>query len=84
MMAQIVQILGALCVLSGFILTQFGLLRSNSLAYQALNFVGGLILTIFALRERQFGFILLEGVWALVALWGIANLLLKRSPAIAR
>jgi hypothetical protein len=80
-MAQAVQVLGALCVLSGFVLTQFRVLSATSLPYQALNFFGGSILTYFAVRERQFGFILLEGVWALVALWGLIAILRGRSPA---
>lgn len=77
-MAQIIQILGALCVLAGFVLTQFRILNAASLPYQALNFIGGSVLAFFAIHERQFGFILLEGVWALVALWGLISILRDR------
>lgn len=80
-MAQAIQILGALCVLSGFVLTQFRVLSAATIPYQALNFVGGAILTYFAIEERQFGFILLEGVWALVALWGLIAILRWKTPA---
>jgi membrane glycosyltransferase len=78
-MAQIIQIFGALCVLSGFILTQFRVISSSTLVYQGVNMLGGGILTVFAIQERQFGFILLEGVWALVALWGFVSILCGKS-----
>lgn len=68
-------------MLSGFVLTQFRVLSATSIRYQALNFAGGAILTYFAIEERQFGFILLEGVWALVALWGLVAILRGRAPA---
>ena len=79
-MAQIIQIFGALCVLSGFVLTQFRVISSGTLVYQGVNMLGGGILTVFAIQERQFGFILLEGVWALVALWGFVSILRGKSP----
>lgn len=72
---QAVQIGGALLVLVAFAAAQWGVLSQKSRAYLALNFVGSLILALQAGAQRQWGFILLEGVWALLSGAG----LLRRS-----
>ena len=71
MSEQLVQIGGALLILAGFVAGQLGVLRLDSLPYLWLNLVGSVILTIDAWRGRQWGFVLLEGVWAAVSAWGL-------------
>ena len=71
-MAQLVQILGALAILLGFALAQFGRLDVRSTSYLTLNLVGSAVLAVLAYHERQWGFLLLEGVWAVVSAWGFA------------
>jgi hypothetical protein len=68
---QAVQILGALLILAGFVAGQLGLLRTDSRRFLILNLVGSVILTVDAWRGRQWGFVLLEGVWAVVSAWGL-------------
>lgn len=46
-------------------------LDQHSAAYLSVNFVGSGILAIDAVLGRQLGFLLLEGVWALVSAWGL-------------
>jgi hypothetical protein len=70
-MSQLLQIVGALLVLSGFALAQARLLDQRSFVYLILNLVGSAILAVLALDQRQWGFLLLEGVWALVSLAGL-------------
>lgn len=66
-MEQIIQVAGAVLVLSGFVLSQAGRLATTSRTYLVLNLVGAGILAIDAAVHWQAGFLLLEGVWAIVA-----------------
>jgi hypothetical protein len=59
--------MGALSILTGFALSQARRLDPEALPYLALNLIGSVILAFLALMERQWGFLLLEGVWALVS-----------------
>jgi len=74
-MRQALGVVGALLILVPFAATQLGRLRTSSLAYQAMNLAGAVILTTIAILERQYGFILLEGVWALMSLVGLRRVL---------
>ena len=82
-MHQLIQILGALLILAAFMLAQFRVLDNRSYAYLWPNLVGSAVLTVDAWREAQWGFFLLELVWAIVSAWGIAERLRGREPAAA-
>lgn len=71
-MDQAVQIVGALLILTAFAAVQFDRMRPESRLYLTLNLVGSAILAVLAATSSQWGFLLLEGVWALVSAWGLA------------
>jgi hypothetical protein len=70
-MDQGLQIIGALMVLAAFVAAQLRALQPQSYTYLLLNLVGSGILAWLALESEQWGFLLLEGVWALVSLGGV-------------
>jgi hypothetical protein len=70
-MDQLVQVAGALLILVAFAAAQFGALDHHSRLYLVLNVIGSLILAVLAWHGRQWGFLLLETVWAAVSLWGL-------------
>jgi hypothetical protein len=76
-MGTLVQIVGALLVLAGFALAQARLLTPQARAYLVLNLVGAAILAVDAYIGQQWGFLLLEGVWAIIAGWGLARLAMR-------
>jgi hypothetical protein len=70
-MDQIVQIAGALLILAAFVLAQRKKLDTGSAAYLTLNLVGGSVLAVVAGIDRDWGFLLLETVWAVFSGWGL-------------
>jgi membrane-bound ClpP family serine protease len=78
---QVLQIVGALLILAGFILSQMKRLDASSYQYLILNLVGAAILAVLAFQAGRWGFVLLEGVWALVALGGLILRLAGKEPA---
>jgi hypothetical protein len=70
-MGQVAQIAGALLILVAYVAAQARLIDQHSGAYLWLNFLGSAVLTVLAYQEQQWGFLLLEGVWAVVSLWGL-------------
>jgi hypothetical protein len=77
-MDQLVQIVGAILILTAYAGAQFGRLDQRSISYLVLNLVGSAILAVLAALDGQLGFLLLEGVWAVVSAWSLAQELRKR------
>jgi hypothetical protein len=73
-MDHVVQIVGALLILIAYAAAQFGVMDQHSRIYLVLNLVGSAVLAALAWDERLWGFLLLEGVWAGVSLWGLVQL----------
>ncbi|GAA4264819.1 CBU_0592 family membrane protein [Frondihabitans peucedani] len=66
-MSLVIQLAGSLLVLAGFALAQWGVLDLKSKRYLAANTLGSGALAVDAVLEEQWGFLLLEGVWAVVS-----------------
>ena len=80
-MDQAIQVVGSLLILVPFVLAQLGRLQASSRPYLVLNFVGSAGLAVDAASGRQWGFLLLEGVWAVVSLLPLVGLTLGPSDA---
>lgn len=74
-MLQAVSLLGAFLILLPFTLTQLNRLAVRSIPYQLMNLVGSGLLEVVALVNQQYGFIVLEAVWAAVSVWGLVKVM---------
>ena len=77
---QVISVFGALAILGAYAANLLGWLGPANLSYSVANLIGSGILTFIAVVDEQFGFILLERVWALVSLWGVIQVL-RGKPA---
>lgn len=76
-MEQAVQVLGAVLILTAFAGLQLGYVGERARSYLLLNLIGSGVLAALALKEQQWGFVLLETVWAIVSAFS----LLRGPPA---
>ena len=65
--SQLVQVAGSLLILVPFVRVQLKKSRPDSLSYIWLNLVGSVVLASDAWHGHQWGFLLLEGTWAVVS-----------------
>jgi hypothetical protein len=77
-LAEPLQLIGAGLVLLAFGLNASGRLQPRDGAYLVLNVVGATLLAASAWLVMQWGFVVLNAVWAGVSTWGLVRRL--RSP----
>ena len=75
----LVQVGASLCVLVPFVLVQAGRLGTRSIGYLLANAGGSGVLAVEAALGEDWGFLLLEGVWAIVSAWSLAQELRRDS-----
>lgn len=80
-MIQIVSLAGSLLILTAYTANQTGRWTADRLDYTLLNFVGAGVLSVVALLEEQWGFLLLEGVWTIVSGYALVKLRSARPAA---
>jgi hypothetical protein len=73
MFFQVISLVGAALVLSGYVALQRGWLGGDDRLFNLLNFVGAGLLTWVAVVDERIGFIILEGAWALLSLPGVVR-----------
>ncbi|AHG89849.1 hypothetical protein J421_2312 [Gemmatirosa kalamazoonensis] len=69
MLYQLVSLVGAAMILAAYVAYQRGRMGREDTLYNLLNFAGSGLLTWIAAVDRRWGFIILEGSWALLSLW---------------
>ena len=69
-LSQIASTLGAILILIAYFGLQLSRLKESSNFYLICNFAGASLLFFAAVVTRQVGFILLEGMWVAVTVYG--------------
>jgi hypothetical protein len=80
-MDQVIQVIGAVMILIAYAAAQAGRWSTDSLIYLILNLIGSAVLAVLAAASKNWGFLLLEGVWAIVT---AASLLNRRRKTATR
>ncbi|MEV1286961.1 hypothetical protein [Micromonospora sp. NPDC049679] len=79
-----IEIIGALFVLAAFAATQLRRMDPHATSYLVLNVIGAGTLAGIAVTQRSWGFLLLEGTWAIVSLVALISPARRRERRTAR
>jgi len=77
---QLLSTIGAVLVVLAYGAHQFHRIHSDRIAYNLVNFIGGGMLAYAAFRPFQLGFVIMEGFWTIISLYGLLRAIL-RPPA---
>jgi hypothetical protein len=80
-MEQPIQIFGAILILTAFIAAQRGRMSPQSFVYLWLNLIGASVLAVLATLDADWGFVMLEVVWASASAFGLIELVRRRTAA---
>ncbi len=72
-MYDVLQLIGAFAILAAFIGVQLRMTDPRSYFSLILNLSGSALLAVLAFEGQQWGFLLLEAVWAVVSAWGLIS-----------
>lgn len=75
---DIAGMIGAAMMLAGYAAATMGRLHPKSAASLAVNFAGAALILASLTRAFNMAAAIVEGAWALIALWGLARLALDR------
>ncbi len=71
-------VLGLLLLLAAFVLNARKHTKRRTILFNGLNFLGSMIMGIYAIQKDSTAFILLEFIWAIIALYFLVSILHER------
>jgi hypothetical protein len=77
---DIVQVIGSLTILAAFIGALTKRITNTSYPYLVMNAAGSTVLAVEASISAQWGFLLLEGVWAAASLYETLRRAIRPTP----
>jgi hypothetical protein len=75
------QFAGAIAILVPFAMYQRGRWWQHGRPYLWLNLGGAAVLTALAVLDEQWGFVLVQGAWAIAAGWGLIRRARRGRPS---
>lgn len=75
---QVISVLGALAILVAYAANQLRWIGPSNRSYTLLNFLGAGTLSVVAVLEQQWGFLLLEAAWTLISACSLVQLVRSR------
>jgi hypothetical protein len=70
---QLIAAVGAACILFAFWALSTQRMQGTDVRYQLINLVGAALLATAAFMTESWAFVVLNTVWALVAVWALVN-----------
>jgi hypothetical protein len=83
MMLQVISFVAAMVILVAYVGHQSRRMDANGVAYNVMNALGSGVLTYVAFRPFQIGFVVLEGVWAIVSAYAVIRAIRHRNALAA-
>ena len=71
--------IGSIAILSAFGLNSFQKIKSDALAFQLLNLVGGALLIINSVAHEAYPFTLINSVWVVISIAALTKILSRKS-----